>query len=419
MKVCHCLCIRVDPELLREWEACVRSAGIELRAQFPASIGAGQLLVAEGGCMLTRVPRDHAGGPFSPAVPVVSVVYPPLVAITDGPASPALVETLRLQGAVAVLSHPISPDTIGQQLDLNSLVQSASWLTGTLDHVPLDQALERAELSRFMLVISCPHRKGLSPVPWSPRLRECQDTVPCSGWLARVYVSDGVVVHAEAPGATGDAALAKIARLDKGSFRFFPMFIPPAAPVTCGTIEEVVAGLRVRNQPTQRPPPPPPSDAAVENAPTAPPPVGVPTRAPPESFSSMSEDSETTVSQANRGVPQTDLERTVTMDSVKNALSAATGLKCAARADPNGVVVEVVGQVDAEQLCAVVAMSHAPLEQAAETLGLGRLQRWAASTPTTTLYVNLDANGFVAVTGEPNKAPDGVLTKINAKLQGK
>ena len=107
------------------------------------------------------------------------------------------------------------------------------------------------------------------------------------------------------------------------------------------------------------------------------------------------------------------------MDSVKNALSAATGLKCAARADPNGVVVEVVGQVDAEQLCAVVAMSHAPLEQAAETLGLGRLQRWAASTPTTTLYVNLDANGFVAVTGEPNKAPDGVLTKINAKLQGK
>lgn len=412
----------MDPELLREWEACVKAAGIELRAQFPASIGAGQLLVAEGGCMLTRVPRDHAGGPFSPAVPVVSVVYPPLVAITDGPASPALVETLRLQGAVAVLSHPLSPDTIGQQLDLNSLVQSASWLTGMLENVPLDQALERAELTRFMLVISCPHRKGLSPVPWSPRLRECQDTVPCSGWLARVYVSDGVVVHAEAPGATGDAALAKIARLDKGSFRFFPMFIPPAAPVACGTVEEVVAGLRVRNQPTQRPPPPPPStdtvlDTVLDGAPTAPPPVGLEGQTPSETFAIS--DIEVTVSQANRISPQTDLERTVTMDSVKSALSAATGLKCAARADPNGVVMEVSGQIDAEQLCAIVAMSNTPLEQVAETLGLGRLQRWASSTPTVTLYVNLDASGFVAVTGEPNKAPDAVLTKINAKLQGK
>ena len=425
MRAGHCLCLQVDPELLRDWEICCKSLGVELRAQFPASLGAGQLLVSEGGYVLTRVAADHAGGPFSSSVPAVSIIYPPLVAITEGAPSAKLLEVLRLQGAVAVLSHPFAAESVAKQVDLVSLAQSANWPKGTIDRMPLAQALEHAEMRRYMLVVACPHRRPLSPVPWSPRLRECQETEACSGWFARIYVNNGTVIHAEAPGAVGAEAIAKISRLERGSFRFFPTFIEAGEAAPCGPVSDVVNLLRTRaasaNQPTTtRPPvPAPPSLPSAKGSEAKPARPGPPTAPSPSKEKGATVTDEATVQNLRAGATPNELpevERSTPMDGVKKVLSAASGLKCAARADSNGVVLEVAGQIDAEQLCAVVAMSHPPLEQAAETLGLGKLQRWAAVTPTVTVYVDIDQNGFVAVTGEPNKNPDATLQKIHTKL---
>ena len=49
------------------------------------------------------------------------------------------------------------------------------------------------------------------------------------------------------------------------------------------------------------------------------------------------------------------------MKPLEQVLGLAPGLQAAARADASGNVVEVVGQLDAESLCAVVAMSRAQI----------------------------------------------------------
>src|SRR5205814_5178245 len=52
-------------------------------------------------------------------------------------------------------------------------------------------------------------------------------------------------------------------------------------------------------------------------------------------------------------------------------------VRAVVRADPGGEVVEAVGSVDAESLSAVVGMCAAPLERAAEVLGLSGLSSWS------------------------------------------
>lgn len=103
------------------------------------------------------------------------------------------------------------------------------------------------------------------------------------------------------------------------------------------------------------------------------------------------------------------------MDSV---LGVVPGLVGAARADANGNVEEIAGQLDGESLCAVAAMSKLPLERAAALLGLGNLRDWSFSYAHGALYVHHD-DGFVAVQGLATKSPETVMRKLAQALEDK
>jgi hypothetical protein len=106
------------------------------------------------------------------------------------------------------------------------------------------------------------------------------------------------------------------------------------------------------------------------------------------------------------------------MKGIEAVLGLAPGIVGAARADADGNVSEIAGQVDGESLCAVAAMSKAPLVKASEILGLGALRDWSFSYAHGALYVHHD-DGLVAVQGGATKAPETVMKKLAQALEGR
>ncbi len=104
------------------------------------------------------------------------------------------------------------------------------------------------------------------------------------------------------------------------------------------------------------------------------------------------------------------------MKGIEAVLGLAPGLSGAARADAAGNVIEIAGQLDGESLCAVAAMSRAPLEKASELLGLGGIRDWSFSYAHGALYVHHDDDGMVAVQGGATKSPETVMKKLAQAL---
>jgi hypothetical protein len=104
------------------------------------------------------------------------------------------------------------------------------------------------------------------------------------------------------------------------------------------------------------------------------------------------------------------------MKAIEPVLGVAPGLVGAARADHNGNVLELTGNLDGESLCAVAAMVKVPLEKASELLGLGGLRDWSFAHGAGALYVHQESDSMVAVTGTPTKNPETTMKKISQAL---
>lgn len=415
-----CLCLEVPHEVVKEWQTACSALGVETDLQVPASLGAAQAVASEGGYSLVYL-RDYKSGGFTSAIPVGSVLYPPLVALMDAEPNEAVREVLRLNGVVAIPHRPVEARGLADTVPLMKLARSASWPSGAMKGPASIEAAFRASNAReLMISVACTHRRALSPVPWSPRLAKCKGaaSTSCSGWLGRIYLEDGdQITHAEIPGAVGRAALQTILELEGGIVRVHEVFLPPAHPAACGRWSEVLAELddaKPHGRVTARAP------ALAEGQSEATSTFDYATSATMTSAAlapRIMGAGTTTAASADAGREKSPAKESKPMNEVDKVLASAPGLKSGARANEQGVVLEMVGEVDAEQLCAVVAMSNATLGNAGNVLGLGSLVRWAVVTPTTTVYVHdKGEGGFIAVIGGANKNPDATLTKIHAAL---
>jgi hypothetical protein len=100
------------------------------------------------------------------------------------------------------------------------------------------------------------------------------------------------------------------------------------------------------------------------------------------------------------------------MKGIESVLGAAPGLVGAARADAAGNVHEMTGPIDGESLGAVAAMTKAPLEKAAEILGLGALRDFSFSYMQGALYVH-HGEEMLVVQGGPTKSPETTMKKLS------
>jgi len=107
------------------------------------------------------------------------------------------------------------------------------------------------------------------------------------------------------------------------------------------------------------------------------------------------------------------------MKSLDPLLSLAPGLYAAAKADKSGNVQEIVGNMDGESVCAVVAMCSPPLERVSGLLGLGAPTSWGFVNKKLSLYVQRHNEGFVTLLGPVTKNPESTLKKLAKTLGDK
>ena len=93
-------------------------------------------------------------------------------------------------------------------------------------------------------------------------------------------------------------------------------------------------------------------------------------------------------------------------------LSLDSSLKAAARADRNGSVLEVVGEMDGETACAVTTMAAREIAEAAAEVGFGKPLAWHVSLDQATWYVAQVRDELVVSQGGLNKNPGATLKKL-------
>lgn len=176
-------------------------------------------------------------------------------------------------------------------------------------------------------------------------------------------------------------------------------------------------------------PPPPPRDATPGPKALAPPPLpsaakpaAAPAAAAAPSAAPRTTSSPAAPSGAKAAAPaaaSTSQSKGLKMKSLEQAITSNLGVQGAARADPSGNVVDVVGTVDGETLCATVAMCAAPIERATDMTGLGSVTNWFLAGKKAGYYVHREPNGFVVARGDVSKNPESVMKKIVTALDAK
>jgi hypothetical protein len=252
-----------------------------------------------------------------------------------------------------------------------SLVRSAR---APLDLVrlPCTTLLERlaASKSAMQLTLACPHAPALWLSNEPPAAMPCPATnVVCKGWYGTVIVRNGAPVHWEVGGGmTGEKAKEQILSLQHGFTAASTVFISTSTELAAASL----------------PTTPHPRTPLLPSKPAPP--------ATKKDDSAMSE-----------------------LDKV---LKVSPGLRGIARSNTLGSIEEFTGQLDAESVCAVVAMCAQHLKRIEGLLGCGELTSWALTTENTGFYVHHGRDELIAIVGEANKNPDALLRKTEAAIRG-
>lgn len=99
-------------------------------------------------------------------------------------------------------------------------------------------------------------------------------------------------------------------------------------------------------------------------------------------------------------------------------LSALDALRGVARADDEGSVIELAGEMEAETLCAVATIVSHQMRSAAEELGLGEVQAWHVSLGKKSYYSATLPHGRFVAEGPLNKNAAGTLKRMADSCHG-
>jgi hypothetical protein len=99
------------------------------------------------------------------------------------------------------------------------------------------------------------------------------------------------------------------------------------------------------------------------------------------------------------------------IEAIRESLKSVQGV---ARSSESGEVFASSGQIDADTLCAVAAVSAGALAEVGELLSAGPLERWYFATREATYYVS--ERGFLRVVavGEPVRNAESTCKALHA-----
>lgn len=265
--------------------------GLHFLPEVPGSAAEAHALAKQGTLALTLAYMPDpasAGQALSPALDLRSVLFPPLVVLVDRAPTPTEQEALRIQGAAFILLDP--PDTPRDAEPLRALARSSSWLSAKMDRMPLPDVLQTMAVHNQsgMVSIACKHTRFHSALPWEHNQKLCRarsgSNRECPGWYGRLYVRDGMLIHAETPTAEGVPALAQLLRASAGSVRIHEVFILPGEPNITGSMHSnLLNAAWVADEDARTAPPSIPVSSVPGQRGTHPPSAGSPSTARPSS----------------------------------------------------------------------------------------------------------------------------------------
>src|SRR5215217_5959024 len=94
-------------------------------------------------------------------------------------------------------------------------------------------------------------------------------------------------------------------------------------------------------------------------------------------------------------------------------LKSSKLLRGVARSSDAGEVLDFAGNLDADTLSAVAAVSATPLREIGDMLAAGRLERWYLGTEQATYYVSERGAERVVAAGEPLKNPEALSKQLH------
>ncbi len=425
-----CLSFALDGEARR---ICVRKfaeAGVKLRLVAPRSLAHATQLLDSGSVSFALAhlsARDGGVVSLAQNFAVRQVAFPPLLALTDWEPSPAEVEELRTMGAAWVTSLASLSELARPPIE--ALVKSAHWFSSQVERMPVGNILQlMGGAPPGMLTVMCPHAKMVGERDWNAHETTCTGGFAdeCPGWIARAYVRNGELIHAETPTQSGRDALATMLELEQGLARIHEVFIEPAVPNLGGSIQgNIIDAARVADEwardsqagivlppgtPGRRPPAGPPQAPATHGwnragtAPPFPPPRRAPSPPPIPSQRATN---------AEKPPPARD----ICMNRADQIVNQLPSLSAVAETDAAGAVLAHAGEGDAEVLCAVGVMCGQAIEEIGATLALGDISSWAMVTSSNTLYVVPDGRKSVVALGKKTGNPSGLLRPLLAAVK--
>lgn len=365
---------------------------------------------------IARVPEK--GAPLTALRPVQIVLYPPLILFGDRDVSRDELETLRRQGAVAVVEPDV--EAPGAGFLQRALGGSLRRYEGPIElSDPVDVLHRMAQESRSgVLVAACPHTPAITSAPWEAGGEECGGDSSCPGCFVRVYVKQGHPVFAEAPQALGADALSAVFRLKSGYVRVHETLLMPQEVNLPESLEHYLL-LEAKHQ-----------DVEVlfedgrgtdEEHQEHSSPAGAAGARPYKegvamNFESDREDPSGPSDRPGANPFPRDDEQPGELDQL---LSLSPGLHTAAIADSDGNVTSSSGEWDGSEICAVAVMGQQTLAKAVEALGLGELEQYCADGGGASLYLHSTESGLIVLGGTAGKNPNELLEVISKRTGGR
>ncbi len=359
--------------------------------------------------------------------PVIrSVLFPPVVAVVDGPIDGVAQQELRRTGVAAVMPATTPPEQL--RALLRNLAGASSWIKMPIEKMEVGSALQGfAHVRDALVTVACPHWTHASEHSWDdPAVHRCrlgEAAEPCQGWYGRIYLSGGAICFAETPDATGIPAVAQLLPLKGGEIRIHEIYIDPPSIGFMRSIQGCLIEAAAFADEAAR-------DANAEQASrsgtllreggSGSTPRGSGT--PRQVRESDHETRARTVPRELPSPPPVDTGRPRLGQEARGAvkqqnwleavLTSTSGVRGLATCDPNGWVGELAGTIDAETTSAVVTMSLPPMRRIASLLGLGQISHWALGNEAMTIYAIAMQKGLLTAVGDPTQNLDSVLRAL-------
>ncbi|MEM9113499.1 MAG: DUF4388 domain-containing protein [Myxococcota bacterium] len=196
-------------------------------------------------CAFALQDSRNVGGTWAQQLPTVT--WPPLLVVAPQRPSVEHLERARRQGASLVVTVQDLPGLFAHPSG-QSLLRSGDWFQASLSTLSTADALQMCSMNQRsgVLTVTCEHASSISSMPWSTGVPQCEGDDRCRGFIGRVVLERGQILHAETPAKRGVDALATMLSVEVGQLRLHEVYVRPAVRTLQGSTAQILIAAAAR-----------------------------------------------------------------------------------------------------------------------------------------------------------------------------